>query len=274
MGSRAIIVAVCATLGVVSPSTTIAFGDELVCEGVHVVPHVQSQEMRYRNEADFSLGARVEFFLRNSSAETLAIPASTEIRLRGQTPEELLQSDQWAWHDLPSAWGDPPLQLPAGAMTVWSWNGKRADWGTNTEAELSVAISGANEPLRLPIRIDEPLVWPSAVTFLGNPANVQPDSVIFHVVNRTSGPLRLEACRLWLPESNANWRVLHPQPWINDRLERFPADGVIPANERGGARACTGPLPLTYAALGSSLGRPDRQTGNDLVTSAHQTRGV
>ena len=206
-GITAIIVGLFAAICVAFLSTTIAFGDELVCEGVHVIPHVQSREMHYRNDTDFSLGARVEIFLRNSSAETLAIPASTEIRLRGQTPEELLQSDQWAWHDLPSAWGDQPLQLPAGAMTVWSWNGKREDWGTKTEAELSVAISGTNKPVRLPIRIDEPLVWPSAVTFLGNSANVQPDSVIFHVVNRTTGPLRLDACRLWLPEGSANWRV-------------------------------------------------------------------
>ncbi len=227
----------------------IASGDELACEGVHVIPHVQSKEMRYRNDTDFSLGARVEIFLRNSSAETLTIPASTEIRLRGRTPEELLRSDQWAWHDLPSAWGDQPLQLPAGAMTVWSWNGKREDWGTKTEAEMSVAISGANKPVRLPIRIDEPKVWLSAVTYLGHSENVQPDAVIFHVVNRTSGPLRLDACRLWLPESGANWRVLRPQPWIKDLLKRFPADGLIPANERGGARVAVGPLPLTYAAF-------------------------
>ena len=266
-GIASIIVAVCATLGVGAPATTTALADELVCEGVHVVPHVQSREMRYRNEADFSLGARVEVFLRNASAESLTIPAATDIRLRGQTPEELLQSDQWAWHDLPSAWGDPPLQLPAGAMTVWSWNGKRENWGTNTETDLSVSIPGANQPLRLPIRIDEPLVWPSAVTYLGSPAHVQPDSVIFHIVNRTPGPLRLEACRLWLPENNAHSRVLYPQPWIDARLERFPADGVIPANERGGARAITGPLPLTYAALEIRLTDP---TGKPVTIWSHQ----
>jgi len=92
------------------------------------------------------------------------------------------------------------------------------------------------------------MVWLSAVTFLGDASNIQPDSVIFHVVNRTSGPLRLEACRLWLPENNASWRVLRPQPWI-DSLHCFPADGVIPTNDRGVASVATGPLPLTCAAL-------------------------
>lgn len=137
-GIASIIVAVCATFGVGAPATTTALGDGLLCEGVHVVPHVQSREMRYRNEPDFSLGARVEIFLRNSSTEPLTIPAATDIRLRGQTPEELLQSDQWAWHDLPSAWGDPPLQLPAGAMTVWSWS---RCWGQNSTAFWGATIS-------------------------------------------------------------------------------------------------------------------------------------
>jgi hypothetical protein len=63
------------------------------------------------------------------------------------------------------------------------------------------------------------------------------------------GSLRLEACRPWLPENNTTWRDLVPQPWISDCLGRFPADGLIPANDRGGARVAIGLLPLTYAAL-------------------------
>ncbi|HNQ87254.1 MAG TPA: hypothetical protein PKM73_01320 [Verrucomicrobiota bacterium] len=221
----------------------------LSLEGVHVVPHVQSSEMRYRQKTDFSLGARVEVFLRNTSPGTLVIPPTADIRARGRTPEELLTADEWAWHDLPSAWGGEPLRLPPGGLTVWSWNGKRAPWGTNTQAELSVLLPGLSAAVGLPVTINDPTVWLSAVTCLGSTANVQPDSLMFHVVNRRSGPLRLQACRLWLPENNTTWRALLPQPWISNRLDRFPADGVIAPNDRGGARVATGPLPLTYAAL-------------------------
>ena len=140
-------------------------------------------------------------------------------------------------------------RLPPGAITVWSWNGKRAAWGTNTQAELTVALPGAGEAVRFPVPIDNPSVWLSAVTFLGAATNVRPDYLIFHVTNGTPGPLRLEACRLWLPENNATWRALVAQPWISNRLDRFPADGVIAAIDRGGAWVATGPLPLTYAAL-------------------------
>jgi hypothetical protein len=223
--------------------------------------------MRYRQKPDFSLGARVEVFLRNTSQETLAIPATTDVRVRGRTPEDLLKADEWGWHDLPSAWGGEPLRLPPGAITVWSWNGKRALWGTNTQAELAVTLTGPGGPDRLAVPIDNPSAWLSAVTFLGSATNVQPDALIFHVVNRTSGPLRLEACRLWLPENNATWRALLPQPWISNRLERFPADGVIAPNDRGGARITTGPLPLTYAAVEVRLTERD---GKPVTVWAHQ----
>jgi len=239
----------------------------LVVNGVHVVPHSQSTEMRYRKASDFSLGARVEVFLRNDSPEPMLLPANTDVRLRGRTPEELLQSDEWAWHDLPSAWGGEPLRLPPGAMTVWSWNGKRAPWGTNTQAELTVALPGAGEASQLPVRIDAPKVWLSAVTFLGAATNAQPNSVLFHLFNDTKGALRLEACRLWMPENNATWRALLPQPWLSNRLDRFPADGVLPANDRGGARVATGPLPLTYAALEVRLADAD---GKLVTVWAHQ----
>jgi hypothetical protein len=179
----------------------------------------------------------------------------------------LLQTDEWAWHDLPSAWDGEPLRLPPGALTVWSWNGKRAPWGTNTQAELTLAVPEENDPLRATVSIDAPTAWLSSVTYLGAPTNVQPDALIFHVVNRTAGLLKVAACRLWLPENNATWRSLLPQPWISNRLERFPADGVIPSQDRGGARVATGPLPLTYAAIEVRL---FDASGKPITLWAHQ----
>lgn len=88
-----------------SLSGAATWADALSVEGVHVVAHQQSQEMRYRQKTDFSLGARVELFLHNTSEDTLVLPVSLDIRLRGRTPSGLLESDDWAWHDLPSAWG-------------------------------------------------------------------------------------------------------------------------------------------------------------------------
>ena len=63
-----------AVLGSLGVLYAFARAGSLGIEGVHVVPHVQSSEMRYRQKTDFSLGARVEVFLRNASPETLVIP--------------------------------------------------------------------------------------------------------------------------------------------------------------------------------------------------------
>ena len=46
--------------GVLGLLAATAHADGLSVQGVHVVPHVQSKEMRYRRDPDFSLGARVE----------------------------------------------------------------------------------------------------------------------------------------------------------------------------------------------------------------------
>jgi hypothetical protein len=214
----------------------------LVLEGVAVTPHSQSREMRYRRDVDFSLGARVQLFLRNAGASEQRLAPDAAIRSRGKTPEELLAAEEWAWHDFPSAWTNTPLILPPGALTVWSFNGKRAPWGVGTSATLAV------ENQQLKFDIAAPRGWLSAVTFLGNPTNPFPDSLIFHVANQSANPLRLEACRLWLPRDRTSSRALLPQRWCTN-LNAFPANAIIPPGDRGGARVATGPLPLTYTAI-------------------------
>ncbi len=223
--------------------------------GLTVTPHLQSTELRYRREPDFSLGAKVELFLRNSGQEEWRLSPDAALRVRGKSPDELLAANEWTWHDFPSAWTNQPLVLPPGALTVWTFNGKRAPWGVGTSATL--AMPGAE----LKFDLAEPRAWLSAITFLGDATNPVPDSLILHVVNRTAGPLRMEACRLWLPEKNTSWRALRPQPWFTN-LNTFPADAVIPAGDRGGARIQTGPLPLTYTAVEVRL----RDSANELLT--------
>ncbi len=111
---------------------------------------------------------------------------------------------------------------------------------------------------RFQLDLAQPDAWLSAVTFLGNPTNPYPHSLIFHIANQTSGPLHIEACRLWLPRDDSSWRTLLPQPWLTN-LAAFPANAPIPAGDRGGARVETGRLPLTYTALEVRLSRADGQ---------------
>jgi hypothetical protein len=231
-------------------------------EGVTVTPHLQSREMRYRQKTDFSLGARTQLFIRNVSDSSLMLEPDTDIRLRGRTPKELLEADEWAWYDFPDAWKDQPLMLAPQAMTVWTWNGKHQEWGVNTSVDMSISLSGEHEATaQFQVPIKQPQVWLSTVTFLGKEENPFPDRLIFHIVNQKESPLKLESCRTWLPASNSTWRVLLPQEW-NSNLEMFPKDGTIPSGDRGGAIVSTGTLPLTYTALEVRL----RDSRNDPIT--------
>ena len=72
--------------GVLGLLAATAHAGGLSVKGVHVVPQVQSSEMQYRRKPDFRLGARVEVFLRNESKETLVIPTTVDVRVRGRTP--------------------------------------------------------------------------------------------------------------------------------------------------------------------------------------------
>lgn len=230
-------------------------GEVLSLRGVTVTPHVQSPEMRYRKETDFSLGARTQLFMQNVSDSQLSLKPDTDIRLRGRTPRALLEADEWAWYDFPDARKDQSLTLEPGALTVWTWNGKRAAWGAGKSADMIV------EAAQYPIPLAQPQAWLSAVTCLSKEDNPFPNQLIFHVANQTEGTLQLEACRLWLPKDNATWRVLHAQEW-HDNLQAFPGDGIIPSRDRGGATVDTGRLPLTYVALEVRL----RNASNDFVT--------
>ena len=236
--------------------------ETLRLEGVTVTPHLQSREMRYRQTTDLSLGARTQLFIRNVSDSTLLLEPDVDILLRGRRPKDLLEADEWAWYDFPDAWKDQPLMLAPQTMTVWTWNGKRQEWGVGTSADLSFSLSREDEATaQFEVPIQKPQVWLSAVTFLGKEENPFPDRLILHVANQKESPLKLESCRLWLPENNSTWRVLLPQEWMSD-LETFPRDGAIPSGDRGGAIVSTGTLPLTYTALEVRL----RNSGNDRVT--------
>lgn len=218
--------------------------------GVSVVPHVQSKEMRYRNETDFSLGARTQVFIQNTSDDVITITPDAIIKLRNQSPEELLKADKWAWYDFPGAWSNQPLELSPGALTVWEWNGKRENWGVGQSARMTVTLAteATSNALQCDVLIKQPNVWLSAVTFLGDDKNIQPDRMVFHIANETDNNYKMEACRLWLPESKKSWRELLPGTWIQT-LNAFPANQIIAAHDRGGAVASTGLLPLTYIVL-------------------------
>jgi hypothetical protein len=191
--------------------------------GVNVIPHQVEETMRFRRPRDASLAARVQLFVRGT-----ALPE----RFDGQAPAELLESGDWAWHDLQTA-----VPAPADALTVWTFNGKSSRWGVGQ----SFVVSGEGLP-DTTIPIERPPSRILSATFLSSDGHFQPDTLCLHVANDTAQNLQLTGVRLWLPKSGATWQTLHPQsPW--------PIETDLAAQSRGVVKLKTGRLPLTYAAM-------------------------
>jgi hypothetical protein len=224
-----------------------ASAEGLKLVGTAVTPHVLSSALRWRVAPDPRLGARVQLFLLNDSGRDWVLDDSIVARLRGLTPNQWLTNGGWTWHDMPSAWTGLPATVPPGAMTVWTLNGKGTNWGAGTRSDLTVTGGGLETSSTLEFGIDKAPVWVTAVNFLGEEGAPFASRLVVHLANDGRSPIRVDGCRLWLPDSNPTWRVLKAQPW----LEGLPStsEGAIRPGGRGVYRLDTGRLPMTYAAV-------------------------
>lgn len=215
---RSLIIAVLLALAVAQelPSAEIC--------GVTVTPHVVADSMMYRRPRDPDLAAKVQLFVKGS-----AIPIS----FNGKTPSELLESGEWAWHDLGTA-----IQGPEESLSVWTWNGKSSRWGVGNNCEVE-----GEAMTKTTVSIASPERWISAITFLPNAGEWQPRRMIAHVVNNAAQPLTISSVRFWLPRSGSTWQTLFAN-------EPLPLNVQIPAGDRGIVNVSTDqPWPLTYAAI-------------------------
>jgi hypothetical protein len=192
--------------------------------GMTVTPHVVAESMRYRRPRDPELAAKVQLFRKGS-----AVPRVFD----GKTPEELLQSGEWAWHDLGTA-----VEGPENSLSVWTWNGKSSRWGTGQTCDVE-----GDGFEKTTVSIAKPKQWISAITFLPVGEALQPRLMVAHVVNDSDAPLKISSVRFWLPRSNATWQTLHATPPL-------AVDVLIPPGERGIVNVSVQqPWPLTYAAI-------------------------
>jgi len=228
--------------------------------GVTITPHIMLETMHYTQESAPAVGARVQLFLQHNAAETnapLVLDKQTRLLFNGETPAALLENEKWTWHDTPAATPDEQAILPAGAMTVWTFNGKSLPFGPGGSVHIDI---GTEELpwLSQEIAIEKPTCWLSAVTFFAPEDTIQPDSMMVHIVNDSDSDMEIRSCRLWLPENPKMPRVLLPQP-VMDSLDAFNGHVTIPARDRGGFSVKTNSLPLTYTVVEVTLGNADKQ---------------
>jgi len=226
--------------------------------GVTITPHNHAESVQYIKDPGKAEGALERLFIRNSnplSAGEAGICNADDVRFDQDYPLRLIMDGQWSWFDAPSQWPERERAIPAGAITVWTFNSTRPPWAPDNKITLSVEDWKADRIDQISTGVPAQKVWLSAVTFLSSTGAVQPDTMIFHVDNQSSGSVKVSGARLYLPKNPATYRVFHPQPPLKD-LKRFPADGAIPAGDKGVAVVATGVLPLTYSVLEVTLTDP------------------
>ncbi len=225
-------------------------GAELELIGLTVTPHFQLESMRYAREPKPADGARVQLFLRHatdSHIPPLVIRADSPLRFNGKTPAELLNTRAWAWHDTPAALPGTQLELPPGALTVWTFNGRALPWGVDGQISLELGPKKGTW-LSTNLTLAAPTAWLSAVTFLPTENAIQPETMVVHVANEANEPLTIRSCRLWLPRDSKLPRVLFPQT-VMTNLVWFGWNPVVSPHDKGGFTLKTPPLPLTYCGV-------------------------
>jgi hypothetical protein len=237
---------------------TCAKAGDIELTGFTVTPHLRLETMRYRREPEPADGARVQLFLRHggpADAPPLVIRADAPMRFNSQSPAELLSTHAWAWHDTPAALPGTQLELPSGAMTVWTFNGRVAPWGAG--GRISIELGSKERTwLSTNLTLAVPTAWLSAVTFLAPENVIHPDTMVVHLANEGDQPFTIRSCRLWLPQSPKSPRALFPQAVMTNLL-CFAGNPVVSPGDKGGFTLKTAPLPLTYCALEVEVAPPD-----------------
>ncbi|MFN5536966.1 MAG: hypothetical protein ACK5EN_15980, partial [Planctomyces sp.] len=215
--------------------------------GVTVTPHIISPVMRWRRPPTPELGARVELVLRNASDAPLTIRRDQNWTFDGSTPAQLLESQDWAWHETPAVWAEESVQLPPQALTVLHFNGRSDKWGVGTDHTFQPGPDG--QPI--PFQLAKPQVWLQDVTFLavndsGELLNsaLTANQIIVHLRrdDTSGGPLQVTALNIWLPSAAATQRIFTlAQSLTSAQLKMF--GGTAELGQAGGFSAAVQPLP-------------------------------
>ena len=223
--------------------------------GVTVTPHVGTPAVRFRQPPLAPLDARVQLFLENKAVEPFLVG---DVLFNGRSASGYLKERLWSWHDSPEIWAEAERNVPAGALTVWTFNS--VDHQLGNPLQLAIRAKDGQLPRTFETAIARPRLWLSTVTFLGPEASPWPDQMVFYVRNDTKTVYHIVNCRLFLLRDRDSRRWLYPRPWSGETLRPFSEGGAVEPADLSGARVQTGRLPLTHAAIEVQLRSDDGRT--------------
>lgn len=232
--------------------------------GVHVVPHRQSEQLKWRRPASFDLGARVELFLRNDGPDDCEFPTADTWRFDGNPAAALVDQEQWAWHDSPEVWTELPTLWPTNTIAVISWNGCGGDWGPGTQHRL--AWQSTSETGGESFELPQPAVWLSTLSLGASADPLAVDGMVGFVKWNHGQAWRVQTLHVWLPLPDspmlyrrASTHAVSPDSQVATKL---PASGGMVRFEITGAN-----WPRSMAIIEVQVQAPD---GRETTLWSHQ----
>ena len=150
--------------------------------GGSVVPHVRAESMRCRHARPNEDGALVRLFVRATQPTRLG-----ELRINDQSATELLLSRSWYWHDYPDHWSDEERELAPDTLIVLTHNAAHFDEGS----VFTIENRTEDSTVSIETLLHGPRVRLKALTFLSSVEAINPNRIVFHMLNESDGPIRL-----------------------------------------------------------------------------------
>ncbi|MBY0586035.1 hypothetical protein K2X85_02600 [bacterium] len=224
----------------------------LTLESLVVTPHVLAPRMKYSRPVPTDLGTRIDLVVQAHAGSPVQIQS---VKIDGADPEALRQKGTIAWHSFKGLSDQP--SMPANARRHFAWNGRRGDWGIGTEHLIEIQTNAG--PATIPLRIEQPDLWISAITYLSSEDRVFPNRGIVHLANASKSDWKVSGVRLFTPADPSQWMVfdrLHPIfTWKTPS-----AENALLANDRLVIDFQAETLPLTYGLIAVDLAGADGKT--------------
>ncbi|MFZ9504779.1 MAG: hypothetical protein ACO263_09435, partial [Cyclobacteriaceae bacterium] len=192
-------------------SVSIQAQSKLQVIGINRTAHRIEPEMKYEEGHSSDLSARYQLFVLNRGGAALPTgpkvhddAKSMSIWLNGKTPAQWHSAEKISWYQFPEQDKNFPDLIPAGALMVWSFNGKNQDWQKNN----SFSLTTANLDTTILDVVQN--VWMESVVFTGKEKSLNPNVATIHLFNESTIDYTIEELKFWQALSPASWQFLFP----------------------------------------------------------------
>ena len=208
--------------------------------GVIVTPHVRAPSMRYRRDPGKADGALVRVILESKGGSPWS---RRDVTVFGKTGKENVDAGRWAWCDFPGDEMGADDAIPAGEMTVLTFNTRAEGSGIGTSA--SITVKGHDGSAEVKLIPDD--VHIGAATFFSSGSRAVVDQAVIHIVNTGRLPVRIGGVRFRQPTvRNRFWTLARTAQHAPART--LPSNGEVAAGETAIILADT-KLDLTYTLI-------------------------